>query len=62
MALRVHRLPKAVSESEREAGDFPIAHCNAVMGETVLVHNHVIQRHLASDPPDDVAAAVRSAS
>ena len=58
MALRSLRLPKAISESEREAGYFPIVHRNAVIWEAMLVHYHVIKGHLASYPPDDVGAAV----
>ena len=58
MPLCIHRLPKAICEPERQTTDFSISYRHGVVGEAVLIHYHIIERYLARDPPDDVAAPV----
>ena len=60
MPLCIHRLPKAICEPERQTTDFSISYRHRIMGETVLIHYHIVQGYLACDPPDDVAGSIRS--
>jgi hypothetical protein len=60
MSLCIHRLPKAICESEGQATDLSISYRHRIVGEAVLIHYHIIERDLACDPSDDVAASVRT--
>ena len=62
MPLGVHCLPEAICESKGQAGNLPVSYCNTVVRQAVLVHYHIVQRHLANYPSDDVAAAFWSNS
>ena len=54
MTIRVHRLPEAVCEPEGQATDLPASHGHRIVGQAVLVHNHVIEWNLAGYAAHDV--------
>ena len=60
MPFCIHRLPKAICEHERQTTDFSISYRHGIVGEAVLISNHVVQGYLTGYPPDDVAAPVGS--
>ena len=60
MPLCVDCFSKAICEPERQTTDLSISYRHGIVGEAVLIHYHIIERYLARDPPDDVAAAIRS--
>ena len=60
MPLCIHRLPKAIGEPERQTTDFSVSYRDRIVRKAVLVHNHIVDWHLARDPPNDVAAPIGS--
>ncbi len=58
VTLGVHGLPKAVCESERQTTCLSISNCDGIVGEAMLVDNHIVKWHLARYSPDDVTAPV----
>ena len=58
MSLCVDCFPKAICEPERQARDLPIANCDRIVWQPVLVDDDVVQGYLTNNAPADVRTPI----